>query len=681
MSYFVTGATGFIGRFLIDELIDHREGPIYVLCRASSLGRMEALIRQWGSDRVQPVVGDLGQPGLGVDEAWVGEHAGTIDHFFHLAAIYDITADDATNDAMNIEGTRNALSLAEALSAGCFHQVSSVAAAGDYHGRFDETMFEEGQPLPSPYHRTKYESEKIVRDQAAVPWRVYRPAIVVGHSETGAMDKIDGPYYLFPLIKRLRDSLPAWLPLVGLDLGDTNVVPVDYVAKAMDHLAHLPGRDGEAFHLVNPEPQPVIDMINAFCAAAGAPRFATPVGRGMTTAGPFGMLPARLRPLNLMTSVIRTAPAQLILEQTVGRLGLPAEALAHTSFPSVFDSRITEKALAGSGISVPPLESYVRTLWGYWEENLDDTTGRDPKAVAALKDKYVVITGASSGIGQVVALKVAQAGGIPVLVARGKEKLEATRATIEQRGGRAEVFACDLSDLEAIDRLCERLSTELPSVDYVVNNAGRSIRRSLKLSQDRFHDFERTMQLNYFGAIRLVMGLMPRLHEQRSGHIVNISSIGVQTNPPRFSAYVASKAALDAWSNVVSSEVVGHGISFTNVHMPLVRTPMIAPTKIYDKFPTISPAQAADVVIKAMVDKPHEINTALGTAGELAHTIAPRTAFRVLNLAYQVFPDSAAAKGHKPPSQAAAAAEEAPDANRRETEQMLMAQLFRGVHW
>ncbi|HWJ65654.1 MAG TPA: SDR family oxidoreductase [Nocardioides sp.] len=681
MAYFVTGATGFIGRHLVPELIANRQGPIYVLVRGSSQWRMDALIRQWGSDRVQTVVGDLSQPGLGVDEAWVAEHAGSIDHFFHLAAIYDITADDATNDAMNIEGTRNALDLAGRLQAGCFHQVSSVAAAGDYHGRFDETMFEEGQPLPSPYHRTKYESEKMVREQAALPWRVYRPAIVVGHSETGAMDKVDGPYYFFPVIKRLRDSLPAWLPLVGIDLGDTNLVPVDYVAKAMDHLAHLPDRDGEAFHLVNPDPQPVIEMINAFCGAAGAPRFATPVDRNVTTAGPLGLIPRPLRPINLMNAVVRSAPAQLVLDQTVGRLGIPAEVLAHTSFPSQFDSRITERALAGSGISVPPLETYVRALWSYWEENLDDTVGRDPKARAALKDKTVVITGASSGIGKVVALKVAQAGGIPVLVARGKEKLEETKAVIEARGGRAHVFPCDLSDLEAIDRLCEQLVSELPSVDYVINNAGRSIRRSLKLSHDRFHDFERTMQLNYFGAIRLVMGLMPQLHTQRSGHIVNISSIGVQTNPPRFSAYVASKAALDAWSNVVSSEVVGHGISFTNVHMPLVRTPMIAPTKIYDKFPTISPAQAADVVIKAMVEKPHEINTALGTAGELAHTIAPRAAFRVLNLAYQVFPDSAAAKGQKPASQAAAAAEEAPAANRRETEQMLLAQLFRGVHW
>ncbi len=685
MSYFVTGATGFIGRHLVSELVDKREGTIFVLVRESSLARIETLIKQWGSSRVQPVVGDLTAPALGVSEEWIGEHAGSIDHFFHLAAIYDITAGDEMNEALNVGGTRSALELADRLQVGCFHQVSSVAAAGDYGGRFDESMFDEGQPLPSPYHRTKFESEKIVRDEATVPWRVYRPAIVVGDSETGDMDKLDGPYYFFPAIKTLRDRLPAWLPLIGVDLGDTNVVPVDYVAKAMDHLAHLPGRDGEAFHLVNPEPQSVIDVMNTFCSAAGAPRFATPIDRSVTSAGPLSLLPRSLRPLSLMNSVVRSLPGRIAIEQTLGRLGIPHGAIAHSSFTAVFDSRATEKALAGSGIGVPDLESYARTLWAYWEENLDESTAKDAKIRAALNGKYVVITGASSGIGKVTALKVAQAGGIPVLVARGKDKLEETRATIELRGGEARVFACDLSDLRAIDRLCEQMVTELPSIDFVVNNAGRSIRRSLKLSQGRFHDFERTMQLNYFGAIRLIMGVLPQLREQHSGHVVNISSIGVQTNPPRFSAYVASKAALDAWSNVVSSEVVGDGISFTNIHMPLVRTPMIAPTKIYDKFPTISPAQAADVVIRAMVDKPHEINTTLGTAGELAHTIAPRAAFRVLNMAYHVFPDSAAAKGAAPKTpptgQADPATEIAAPEGGRESEQLMMARLFPGVHW
>lgn len=669
MSYFVTGATGFIGRHLVQEILaGDGDEPVLVLVRRSSLPRLQVLLEQWGSDRVVPVTGDLSRPLLGVDPAWVTEHRGTINHVFHLAAIYDLTADDASNEALNVGGTRHALELAAALDAGCFHHISSVAAAGDFAGDFDESMFDEGQPLPSPYHRTKLESERMVRDQH-VPWRVYRPSIVVGDSVTGAMDKVDGPYYLFPALKRMRDLLPSWLPLVGVDLGDTNMVPVDYVAKALHHLAHLPGRDGETFHLVNPKPQPVVAMLNAFCRAAGAPQFALPVDRYAAVRGPLALLPRGLRPSTYAAGLVRAAPVQLLLDQTLGRLGIPAEVLAHTSFRARFYSRATERALAGSGIAVPDLESYATTLWHYWEDHLDTSTARDPRVRAALAGTHVVITGASSGIGQVVALKVAQAGGVPVLVARGKDKLEELRATIELRGGTAHVYPCDLSDLEAIDALCERLVADLTSIDFVVNNAGRSIRRSLRLSQDRFHDFERTMQLNYFGAIRLVMGLLPTMREQQHGHVVNVSSIGVQTNPPRFSAYVASKAALDSWSNVVSSELVGDGVTFTGIHMPLVRTPMITPTTLYDKFPTISPAQAADLVVRALVERPHEINTALGNVGAVAHTMAPKLAFRLLNMAYHVFPDSAAAQG------------DTGDATVRASDQVMLARVFKGIHW
>lgn len=159
------------------------------------------------------------------------------------------------------------------------------------------------------------------------------------------------------------------------------------------------------------------------------------------------------------------------------------------------------------------------------------------------------------------------------------------------------------------------------------------------------------------------------MREQGRGHIVNISSIGVQTSPPRFSAYVASKAALDAWSNVVSSELVGDGVSFTTIHMPLVKTPMIAPTKLYDKFPTITPAQAADLVVGALVERPHEVNTVLGSLGAVAHTLAPKAAFRLLHLAYQVFPDSAAARAHSDEDQEGT------------SQQLLLARLLKGVHW
>jgi len=668
MSYLVTGATGFIGRHLVSELLartdEKADGEIHVVVRKGSRTRLERLTRAWDRpSRVLPVIGDLTAPLMGLDEDWVEEHTGRIEHFVHLAALYDMTASAERNEILNVGGTRAAVELAERLQVGRFHHVSSVAVAGDHRGDYDETMFDVGQGLPSPYHRTKFEAERLVRDSCSVPWRIYRPAVVVGHSETGEMDKVDGPYYFFPALKLMRDTLPQWTPLVGVDLGDTNVVPVDYVTRSMAHLMHAEGQDGQAFHLVHPDPQPTIEVLNTLAGAAQAPRFAVPLDR---------RLPGRDTLRRAGSALLGSPAGRFALRQTLGRLGIPVEVVGHVSFPTRFANRATERALSGSGISCPPLDSYAATLWDYWEQHLDATTAHDAGLRRVLQERVVVITGASSGIGRATALKVAQAGGVPLLVARGKDKLEETRAQIEANGGTAFVYACDLSDLEAIDALATQIRSEHDRIDFVVNNAGRSIRRSLKLSADRFHDFERTMALNYFGAIRLLMGLLPAMansEEDGSGaHVVNISSIGVQTHPPRFSAYVASKAALDAWSRVVSSELVGDGITFTTIRMPLVRTPMIAPTKIYDAFPTITSAQAADLVLEALKGRPHEINTRLGTLGEVTHALMPRTTFRILHLAYQVFPDSAAARG-----------EDHDDETSKE--QLLLAKLLRGVHW
>src|SRR5918997_4233417 len=241
MTYFVTGATGFIGRHLVERLLE-REGDIHVLVRE---GSADKLARWEGVERVKPVIGDIGEPYLGLDEQSRERLAGG-DHIFHLAAIYDMTASETRNAMLNVGGTRNAVELANALGAGRFHHISSIAVAGLYEGHFTEDMFDEGQELAHPYHRTKFEAEKLVREQLQVPFRVYRPAIVVGHSQTGEMDKIDGPYYFFKSIQKIRHALPEWFPLVSIEWGGTNIVPVDYVAAAIDHLAHQDALDGQA---------------------------------------------------------------------------------------------------------------------------------------------------------------------------------------------------------------------------------------------------------------------------------------------------------------------------------------------------------------------------------------------------------------------------------------------------
>jgi NAD(P)-dependent dehydrogenase (short-subunit alcohol dehydrogenase family) len=662
MTYFVTGATGFIGRHLVERLLE-RDGDIHVLVREGSQDRLDALVERWGQpERITKVVGDLQQPNLGVSDEQIAALRGQIDHFFHLAAMYDMTASDEANELLNVAGTGHAVELANALGAGTLHHVSSVAAAGEFKGFFREDMFDEGQHLPSAYHRTKFESEKLVRERAEVPWRVYRPAIVVGHSQTGEMDKIDGPYYFFKAIQKARFALPEWVPLIGPELGYTNIVPVDYVAAAMDHIAHEPGLNFQAFHLTNPKPMRVGESLNAFAEAAHAPKLAIRVDKRIIDALPKGTL-SMLMKLPQVRDIRRTFLADL---------GIPEEVVEHMALKPQFDTRDAERALAGSGIEVPELHTYATKLWDYWERTLDPDLYKDRSFEHFINGRTVVITGASSGIGRATALKVAAGGGIPLLVARGMEKLEALRDEITATGAAAYVYSADLSDMDAIDDVVARMLADHPAIDILVNNAGRSIRRSIKLSEtDRFHDFERTMQLNYFGAIKMIMALLPHWRERGFGHVVNVSSIGVQTNPPRFSAYVASKAALDSWTRVVSSEVVGNGITFTTIHMPLVRTPMIAPTKLYDHFPTISPDEAADLICEAMRSRPKEINTRLGTAGEVLHALAPKVMDQILHVAYKVFPDSAASKGEKDP----AAAEKA------SVEQIAMANIMKGVHW
>jgi short-subunit dehydrogenase len=282
----------------------------------------------------------------------------------------------------------------------------------------------------------------------------------------------------------------------------------------------------------------------------------------------------------------------------------------------------------------------VRTLRAFGQRIPNAGGVLAPSLEGAVGGRTVLITGASSGIGKSTALKIGEAGGTVLLVARTEEKLQEVANEIEEQGGVAYVHPCDLADVDDIDRMAKEVLDEHEVVDILVNNAGRSIRRSIAKSYERFHDFQRTMQVNYFGPVKLILGLLPAMRERGSGHIINISSIGLQTNAPRFSAYLASKAALDAFSRSIASEIIGDGVHMTTVYMPLVRTPMIAPTKIYDRFPTLSPDEAADLICDAIRKRPKRIATTLGTIGQLSYAIAPGAQDLVVNRAYQLFPET-----------------------------------------
>jgi len=665
LTYFVTGATGFIGRHLLEELLK-RDGTIYALVREGSRGKLDSVVERLGAEegRVVPVAGDLSKDGLGVDG-----FDERIDNLFHLAAIYDVDAEDEAMEKANVDGTRHVIEFANAHEVGRFHHVSSIAVAGSYKGVFQEDMFDEEQKLPHAYHSTKFDSEKLVRRDVEAKTLIYRPGIVVGHSETGEMDKIDGPYYFFKLLQKLRHALPEWFPLAGPEGGQTNLVPVDFVARALDHIAHMADDDlpSDTYHLVDPEPMSVGQTLNEFAKAAHAPQFAMRIDPHMTNAVP-----------KAVRSGIKALPTVKRIRETALRdLGIPPAALDNRDFFCTFDARDSQRALKGTGIAVPPLSTYAPALWDYWERKLDPDLFRERSLAHSLGEKKVLITGASSGIGKETALKIGEAGGEVILVSRTREKLEEVAKQVEEAGGTAHVHPADLSKLEEVERVAEEVLDEHGGVDVLINNAGRSIRRSVKASYDRFHDYERTMQLNYFGALKLIMALMPGMRERKSGHIVNISSIGVQTNTPRFSAYVASKAALDAFSRCAAPEVVGDGVKFTTIYMPLVRTPMIEPTDMYKAFPTLTPDEAAQMVIDAMIDKPKRKASRLGTFGEVLYAMSPKTVDHVLNTAYNLFPDSKAAKGKDDEKKQL---EEKKD-DEMSTEAVAMAYLMRGVHF
>lgn len=659
MCYFITGGTGFIGRRLVARLASHGE-TVYLLVRPASRERLERLRADCGTagERLVAIEGDLESDRLGVPQPRRRDLKGKIRHFLHLGALYDLGASAARLEQTNVLGTRHALDLAHELEAGCFHLVSSIAAAGRYPGTFTESMFDEACDLTHPYFRTKHEAEALVRGTCRIPWRIYRPGMVVGDSRSGDMDKIDGPYYFFKLIQLVRDMLPRWMPLIGLEGGHIDLVPVDFVTAALDHLMHLSGEDGGCFHLVDRRKRRIGEVLNLFAEAAHAPTMSL-----------------RLEPaaVSALAAGIRAggealAPAvRLILRHMLEELGIPPSVLDLLDHPTVFDPGRAEELLARAGIHVPPLEDYAWRLWDYWERRMEPQQRGRRRLAEAVRGKTVLITGGSAGIGRATALQLARAGARVLIVGRDPSKLAAAAAEIRALGGEVSAYTCDITDSGACSRLAAQVLAEDRHVDILINNAGRSIRRAIEHTYDRFHDYERLMQVNYFGALRLTLALLPSMVARGKGHVISISSIGVLSNAARFAAYNASKAALEAFTRCAAAEYHDRGVRFTVINMPLVRTAMVAPSRVYARFPLLQPDQAADIVCDAVVRRPERLATSLGRLAQLVEALTPGLNRAFMSESYRLLPESEAAGG-------------SPGAEERlEPEVLTMAALLHGV--
>jgi thioester reductase-like protein/NADP-dependent 3-hydroxy acid dehydrogenase YdfG len=629
MRYVVTGGTGFIGRRVVSRILDRSpDAEVWVLVRRESLTRFERLAGRgeypWG-DRAKALVGDLTAKELGLSEDIIGE-LHPVDHVVHCAAIYDVTVAESAQRAANVDGTRAVIALARRLDA-TLHHVSSIAVAGTYRGEYTEEDFDVAQDLPTPYHQTKFEAESLVRSEPGLRYRVYRPAVVVGDSRTGEMDKVDGPYYFFPILAKIA-KLPSLLPVLLPDTGRSNIVPVDYVVDAIGELIHTPDRDGQTFHLTAPDSIGLRGIYRGISKAAGLPRLRGSLPRGAAT--PF------LR---------ATGRAKVLRNMAVTQLGIPAEILDVVDLMPTFTADNTSDALRDTGITVPEFASYAPRLWRYWAEHLDPDRARRDDPAGPLVGKHVIITGASSGIGRASAIAVAERGATVFALARNAEALDDLIAEIRAAGGEAHAFTCDVTDGTSVEHTVKDILGRFDHVDYLVNNAGRSIRRSISASTDRLHDYERVMAVNYFGSVRMVLALLPHWRERRFGHVVNVSSAGVQASSPKYSAYIPSKAALDAFADVVGTETLSDHITFTTIHMPLVKTPMIAPSRRLNPVPPITVEHAAAMVVRGLVDKPARIDTPMGTLADFGMYFTPKLSRRVLHQLYLGYPDSAAARG------------------------------------
>ncbi len=603
--FLVTGATGLIGRHLVPELITRGHA-------------VTALVR---TPREVPgcetAVGDICQPGLGLPAT---VSPADFDAVLHLAALYDLLADEASLHAVNVQGTENLLEWLGGGWGGVLHHVSSVAVAGDFTGTLPEGAADLGQGFPNAYHRSKFDAETLVR-ASGLRFRVYRPSAVVGHSRTGAIDRADGPYFLFASLKRARDLYPRWMPLPNALEGRINMVPVDWVAAAMAHWVDA-GQDGRTYHLVDPAPPYAGDTWNLLSDAAGGPALRGSLGRWKKRV-PF-----------VVDTLDGLGAVRWYSEQRLQQMGVPPQVKASFNQQVRFDAG-SQQGLP-PGLKCPPQSAYVAPIWDFWLRNLDPALDPVEAARSSIEGKVVLITGGSSGVGAELAVQCGQAGAVVLLAARREPELKAVAQRVRAAGGRCLYRVTDLNELEECDALIAWALAEEGRVDVLVNNAARSIRRPAAESLERYHDFERVMRLNFFAPVRLIRGALPGMRQRGDGVIVNVLTAGITLPTPWFAAYGASKSALHHLTDTLSAEHLHEGVHVMSVLLPWVRTAMMDEER-YGDTKAMTPEQAAAWMLDGIVQRKRRVVSGTFLRRWVLNVVAPTFMTRALSIITRVY--------------------------------------------
>ena len=613
MASFLTGATGFIGRHVL-ELLMARKETVYCLVRKPSEDHLHdiALRLQHLKGRVVPVRGDLTQPRLGIDTTKLVELAEAgIDHFFHLAALVDLSADSEALARANVEGTRHAMEVAISLEAGCLHYVSSVAVAGHYDGTFTETMLEQAERLNDPYASTKHDAEALVRSEYPRAYRIYRPSVVVGHSETGEIDKIDGIYHFFRGIQRLRASVPGWMPRIGIETGSLNVVPVDFVAKAIDHIAHTKDLDGRTFHIVDPQHRKASEIVDELCKAAKVPTFST-----------FVKLPAVPEPLVKLLDASEQLPGVRRAQDAVlAELGLPRRLIGYFGHSTEYSCEETLKALAGSGIELPPFESYAVKLWQFWERHLGSMPTRNARLARAVEGKRVLIARAGGRLETILARRLAASGAEVVLLDSDATALDELRTQIVRAGGCAYSHRAAPKSSSERKALLARILEQHIGIDVLICGSSEAPPPKASALDDLDSAAcEEALRDHYLAAVDLVLGLLPGMRERELGHVVLLTSLPLAGGSDP--AQLAAAAALDAFATALAPELAAESVAVTSAHLP----PLKSETRTASAPLTeVDVEGAADVICDALIHRPRRANTWLGTASEVTRAAAPQT--------------------------------------------------------